>query len=232
MNNLCIIPARGGSKRIPRKNIRDFFGKPVMSYAIETAIESALFSEVMVSTDDDEIKNIALSYGAFVPFMRSMKNSNDHATTFDVIQEVLLTYKKLGKDFDYVCCLYPCTPLNTVSNMQTAFQLLLEKRFETVFTISQYSTPIYRALKVEDNYVLPIFPSNELIRSQDLAKAYYDAGQFYWMNVDRLLLNKKMISDVSGFIELDELQIQDIDNESDWEMAKFKYLIFNSDKHH
>ena len=147
MANLCIIPARGGSKRIIRKNIKNFLGKPIIAYSIEAAIGSNLFDVVMVSTDDKEIKKIAVSHGAIVPFLRSKKNSDDFATTYDVIEEVLLNYKKLGENFDYACCIYSCAPFVTNEKLQDSFKLLRINKLDTVFPIMQFGFPIQRALK-------------------------------------------------------------------------------------
>ena len=153
MPNICIIPARGGSKRIPRKNIKEFSGKPIIAYSIEAAINSGLFDEVMVSTDDIEIAKIAIQYGASVPFMRSDKTANDFATTFDVIQEVLQEYELLNKKFDFTCCIYACAPFVTDEKLIDSFQVLQENKFDSVFPIMPYGFPIQRALKKEEDKV-------------------------------------------------------------------------------
>ena len=153
MKNLCIIPARGGSKRIPKKNIKDFLGKPIIAFSIEAAIKSGLFDEVMVSTDDIEIAYIAKKYGAKVPFMRSEKNSDDFATTFDVIEEVINSYKELAVEFDNFCCLYSCAPFVTSEVLLKAYNHLNDKRFDSVFPIIAYSFPIQRSLRVDQGKV-------------------------------------------------------------------------------
>ena len=140
--NLCIIPARGGSKRIPRKNIKDFLGKPIIAYSIEIAIQSEIFDEVMVSTDDTEIASIAKDYGAKVPFMRSSTTANDHATTFKVVEEVLSNYRSLNKKFNFVCCLYSCTPLVTLNRLVETFQLLTNSDFDSTFPVMRFGQPI------------------------------------------------------------------------------------------
>lgn len=227
MNNIAIIPARGGSKRIPKKNIREFLGKPIISYSIETAIKSGLFKEVMVSTDDQEIANLAIKNGAKVPFLRSTMNSNDFANTYDVIQEVILQYEMNGEKYDNVCCIYPCAPLIIKSNLIQGYELLLEKNFDTVFPIVKYSTPIERALKIEKSKVIMANKKYVISRSQDLDSYYFDAGQFYWMKINTIKSNKNIYNDNTGAIVLDDLYAQDIDNETDWKIAEMKYNLIN-----
>jgi len=226
MRKICIIPARGGSKRIPRKNIKLFLGKPIIAYSIEAAIKSQLFEEVMVSTDDKEIAEIALRYGATVPFLRSKENANDYSTTFDVIEEVLESYQKKMQSFEQACCLYPCAPFVRADILKEAYEKL--ERFDTVFPIVKYSFPIQRALERkpsgETNFIKP---ENALTRSQDLEPSYHDAGQFYWFNVKVLEENKALISANSGSIVLSEIEVQDIDNEMDWKLAELKYRLRN-----
>ncbi len=188
---LAIITARGGSKRIPRKNIRDFLGKPVIAYVIDASIKSNLFEEVMVSTDDSEIAEVAQKYGARVPFMRSAENSDDFATTDDVLVEVLEEYKKLGKNFEYACCLYPTAPFVTPQKLQQAFKLLVESQADSVFPVVAFSYPIWRSLRIENGRLVMNFPENLNKRSQDLAIAYHDAGQFYFFRVENFLTKKK-----------------------------------------
>jgi len=225
MARLAIIPARGGSKRIPRKNIKDFHGKPIIAYSIETAIKSGLFDEVMVSTDDVEIKNISLELGAKVPFLRSENTSNDTATTLEVIREVLESYKKEGKSFDEVCCIYPTAPLMKSSHL-TAGLDLLENEIASVFPVVPFSFPILRSLKLdEDNFVSMNWPEYSQTRSQDLPAAYHDAGQWYWLRPE--LISDSLYSDNSKVIILSEMEVQDIDNESDWKMAEVKWEMGN-----
>jgi len=225
MGNICLIPARGGSKRIPRKNIKEFLGKPIISYSIKAAIDSGLFDEVMVSTDDLEIADIAKKYGAKVPFMRSTKNSNDFATTFDVIKEVINYYKDQSVEFDNLCCLYSCAPFVNPKVLLSAYNQFLEKKFDTVFPIIPFSFPIQRALRVNQGKVSMILEDNLNIRSQDLEKSFHDAGQFYWCNTKRLLSSEKLITANSGGIEISELDAQDIDTHRDWVLAELKYKL-------
>jgi len=227
MNNIAIIPARGGSKRIPRKNIREFLGKPILSYSIDVALKSGLFCEVMVSTDDEEIANIALEYGANVPFLRSSLNSNDYATTFEVIDEVIGVYENKNLKFENICCIYSCAPLIIKSKIIEAYELLLKNNFDSVFPVVKYSTPIQRALKFENNKIFMNNDQFEKSRSQDLDSYYFDAGQFYWLNSKVIGMKKNIYTKNSGAIVLSDVHVQDIDNETDWKLAEMKYKLIN-----
>jgi pseudaminic acid cytidylyltransferase len=231
MSNLAIIPARGGSKRIPRKNIKLFLGKPIIAYSIEAAINSGLFDEVMVSTDDAEIANIANKFGATVPFIRSEKTSNDFATTFDVVVEVINSYKVRGIEFESICCIYPCAPFVSEQKLNSAYNLLVDKHFDTVFPVIQFGFPIQRSLRIDDHGKISFFyPEHALSRSQDLLPSFHDAGQFYWMNVVSCIEQQKIITANTGSIVITELEGQDIDNELDWKLAELKYEILQSIK--
>jgi pseudaminic acid cytidylyltransferase len=223
--NLCIIPARGGSKRIPRKNIKIFLGKPIIAYSIEAALKSFLFEEVMVSTDDEEIANIAIKYGATVPFLRSTNTADDFATTSDVINEVLFQYDESDMFFDNICCVYPCAPFVTSQKLIKSYQLLTERQFEAVFSVMQFSYPIQRALQIQNNRVSYIQPEFASSRSQDLEKAYQDTGQFYWFTSKSFKINNKIVTDKCGAIIVSELEVQDIDNETDWKLAEMKIQL-------
>jgi pseudaminic acid cytidylyltransferase len=227
MRNLCIIPARGGSKRIPRKNIKTFLGKPIIAYSIEAALQSQLFDEVMVSTDDSEIADIAKKYGATVPFMRSKHNANDFATTYNVIEEVFDSYSSnLNQKFDYACCIYPTAPFVTAVNLKKAFDLLLEKGFDTVFPVMRFGFPIQRALTKSETGLTQFFNKQyQNSRSQDLEPAFHDAGQYYWFDVKKCLTVGSLITDNCGSIEIKETEGQDIDNEVDWKLAELKYEL-------
>ena len=230
MKNLCIIPARGGSKRIPRKNIKSFLGKPIIAYSIEAALKSNLFNEVMVSTDDKEIADLALNYGANIPFFRSSKNSDDFATTVDVILEVINEYKTLDKFFDNICCVYPTAPFTTEYKLRDAYNKLEKENLDTVFPIMPFGYPIQRSLKIENDKVVFFSPEYEKSRSQDLEQAYHDAGQFYFLKEKEFLLNKTIFSANAGGIIISEMEAQDIDNESDWKLAELKYELIQSTK--
>ncbi|MFV0536876.1 MAG: pseudaminic acid cytidylyltransferase [Dysgonomonas sp.] len=223
MANLAVIPARGGSKRIPRKNIKDFCGKPIIAYSIEVALESGLFDEVMVSTDDGEILEIAKKYGAEVPFMRSKENSNDYATLSDVVDEVKLSYLKENKYFEYICCILPTSPLITVESLKRGYWELIEKNADSVSPVVRFSYPIQRALRMINNKIQMFDSKYRYSRSQDLESAYHDAGQFYWMKYDVGLRGKEKY----GF-EIPESQSQDIDNDIDFEIAQMKYRLLKN----
>ena len=227
LNNLAIIPARGGSKRIPRKNIKDFLGKPIIAYSIEAAINSNLFCEVMVSTEDSEIAEIAREHGASVPFYRSAKNASDFATTIDVINEVLFEYKnKLNKVFEFVFCIYPTAPLIQLADLIGGYELLKTNEFDSVFPIVQFSYPVQRGLIISDEMTLSyLHPEFEKKRSQDLSKVYHDAGQWYAINPAKI--KKSLMTDNSGYFLLDETHVQDIDNQTDWELTELKYKMIN-----
>lgn len=231
MPSIAIIPARGGSKRVPRKNIKFFLGKPIIVYSIETALKSNLFDEVMVSTDDEEIAEIAKEHGANVPFLRSEKTSDDYATTVDVIEEVLHSYKELDKEFEIGCCIYPTAPLISSEKLRESFTLLKSQSFDTVFPVVQYSYPIQRALKIDQQDRMELFfKENKKIRSQDLKTSYHDAGQFYSFSVNQFLTKKELWTKNTGVIVLNELEVQDIDTITDWKLAELKYELIQSTK--
>jgi N-acylneuraminate cytidylyltransferase len=224
-NCLAIITARGGSKRIPRKNIKNFLGSPIIKYSIDAALKAGCFTEVMVSTDDEEIAALAISLGAKVPFMRSHENSNDFATTAEVITEVLGMYKKAGQHFDYACCIYPTAPFVTDFKLQQAYKMLIEKNAETVVPVVSFGFPILRSLKIENGMIKMNWPEYISTRSQDLAPAYHDSGQFYFIKTDLFLKNKKLFSENSVGYEMPESEVQDIDTEEDWKVAEIKYTF-------
>ena len=225
MSIIAIIPARGGSKRIPKKNIKLFLSKPVIAYAIEAVIESKLFDEVMVSTDDAEIAEIAQQYGAKIPFLRSEATSNDFASTADVLIEVLRNYEKSGQTFDYACCIYPTAVFVTAEKLQEAFHLLEQKKYLSVFPVMSFNYPIWRSLKNENGKLSMNYPEYQNSRSQDLPVAYHDAGQFYFFKPEVLFNEKTLFTSNSGGIVIDELEGQDIDNLTDWVIAEMKYKI-------
>ena len=230
MKRIAIIPARGGSKRIPNKNIKDFFGKPILAYSIEAALGSGLYDEVMVSTDCKLIKDVALQYGAKVPFLRSSINSNDFATTFDVIEEVIEWYSQKGINFKEATCIYACAPFTTINLLKKSFQLL-EKGCDCVFPVLPYSHPIQRAVEVsKDGKIIPFFDLNDTARTQDFKKAYHDAGMFYTFDTVKLLINKSLRTENTIALEINELCAHDIDNENDWKLAELKYNLFLNEK--
>lgn len=231
MKALAIITARGGSKRIPRKNIKSFLGKPILAYSIEAALNSGIFSEVMVSTDDEEIAEIAKKYGAKVPFFRSEKTSNDFATTNDVLLEVIDEYEKRGCSFDIAACIYPTAPFITAGRLKEAFDTLAGSDCDTLIPVVPFSYPVQRALLSKDNRLVFEYPQYLDSRSQDLEPHYHDAGQFYFFKPERFKETRKlMLGNIVPLI-LSELEVQDIDNETDWKLAEIKYnLIHNGDR--
>lgn len=229
MANLCIIPARGGSKRIPGKNIRDFLGKPIIAYSIEAAFSSDLFDEVMVSTDDEKIASVAEKFGAKVPFMRSKRNADDFAGTADVLIEVLDQYQILfNSSFQNACCIYPTAPLVKKIDLMNGYNLLNDLTLDSVFPIVPFSYPILRGLKRKSNgLTVMAWPEYKQSRSQDLETIYHDAGQWYWFNPKTLKNKKTLFGEHIGSIILNELAVQDIDNEIDWRMAELKYNLLS-----
>jgi N-acylneuraminate cytidylyltransferase len=225
MSAVAIITARGGSKRIPRKNIRPFLGRPIIAYSIEAALGSDLFDEVMVSTDDDEIAEIARDQGAAVPFLRSAQTSDDHSTTAEVLREVLGQYREHGRTFDYVCCIYPTAPFVTAEKLRQAFDKLVGSRAEIVLPVARFSFPIWRAFRMEGGRLSYIWPENAPKRSQDLPPAFQDAGQFYFLRPASLRGSRVLVTENNVGIEVDEREVQDIDNEQDWQLAELKYRL-------
>ena len=225
MKALAIITARGGSKRIPRKNIKPFLGKPILEYSIEAALQSCCFQEVMVSTDDAEIAEIAKKAGAKVPFFRSVETANDFATTQDVIEEVLQAYERIGKSFDYVCCIYPTAPFVTANAIKTAMMLLEQENPDAVIPVVKFSFPPQRCVVIKDGRLQPKWPEDMLKRSQDLEPYYHDCGQFYCLKVASFMEQKAIwMKDVVPYIQ-DESTVQDIDTMEDWKIAEMKYKI-------
>lgn len=230
MNKIAIIPARGGSKRIPKKNIKNFFGKPIIAYAIEAALKSGLYNEVMVSTDSEEIAAVALKYGATIPFIRSADNSNDFATTVDVLCEVLDWYKERDVEFEFATCIYACAPFINEKLLKDSFEILINEKCDCVFPILAYSHPIQRALRFGEKGKIDTFDdSNSNYRTQDLDKAFHDAGMFYSFDVNKLLLNKSLRTSDTFAIEINELHAHDIDTENDWILAELKYKLFSNE---
>lgn len=227
MANLAIITARGGSKRIPRKNIKEFCGKPIIAYSIEAALESGCFDEVMCSTDDVEIAEVAKAYGAIVPFMRSADTSNDFATTADVLNEVIAEYQRRGKYFEYFCCLYPTAPFVNADRIRQGLEMMIATGGNGAMPVVQYSYPIQRALKICEGAIFMREPGHQKSRSQDLEPMYHDAGQYYWYRTEAFMVNPNIMSiNPLAILTLEE-EVQDIDTIADWRMAEIKYTILN-----
>lgn len=225
MKAVAIITARGGSKRIPGKNKMIFWGKPIICYSIEAALTSGIFDEVMVSTDDEEIAEIARKAGAEVPFMRSEKTANDYATTDDVLMEVLEEYEKRGKTFSYMACIYPTAPFVTPQKLQEAMQILKENQAAGVMPVVRFSFPPQRGMAIRDGRLDYCYPENADKRSQDLEPMYHDCGQFYVYDVEAFRACSGNLPDGYLPLEVSELEVQDIDNMTDWKLAELKYEL-------
>lgn len=230
MSIIAIITARGGSKRIPRKNIKKFMGRPMLGYAVEAAQKSGLFDRIMVSTDDDEIAAVARKLGAEVPFLRSKCTSDDFATTYDVIEEVLLEYKKRGENFDEVCCIYPCVPFLTAQSLLAAHAELAAD-VNSVEPICEYPVPVEWAHTIDENgFLVPRSPQALLIRSQDLAPCYYDVGMFYFARTREALAEGSLLPTPLRPFIMDVRECQDIDTMADWQMAEAKYRLLHMEE--
>ncbi|MCR4990328.1 MAG: pseudaminic acid cytidylyltransferase [Lachnospiraceae bacterium] len=225
MRTIAIITARGGSKRIPGKNIKEFCGQPMLAYSIKAALDSGIFDTVMVSTDDEKISDIAKKYGADVPFMRSEKTSDDHATTTDVLIEVLDEYEKRGEKYEMACCIYPTAPFLNGTRLKEAFETLNGSDADTLVPVVAFSYPPQRALVIENERLIFKYPEYLDSRSQDLQKHYHDAGQFYMFRTEAFIKNKDLLLGNIIPMELSEMEVQDIDNEVDWELAELKYQL-------
>lgn len=227
MKSVAIITARGGSKRIPKKNIKEFCGKPIIAYSIEAAIKSGIFNEVMVSTDSEEIADIAKQCGAQIPFFRSEDTSNDFATTSDVLEEVIKRYKECGKEFDVVCCIYPTAPFVTPKKLKDAMNLFLEKKASCVTPVVKFSFPPQRAFVVRNDRIIFQYPEYAKTRSQDLEPIYHDCGQFYILKTEDLMMQHTIVPSNTYPFVMSEEEVQDIDNLSDWEIAEAKYRVLH-----
>jgi N-acylneuraminate cytidylyltransferase len=218
---IAIIPARGGSKRIPRKNIKPFHGKPMIAYPIEAAIASGCFDKVIVSTDDTEIATVAVAHGAEVPFLRPAEISDDYATTMDVMAHAIQWCQSEGWDVEAVCCVYATAPFVLPEDLQRGYALLREPDVQFAFSVTSFPFPIQRAIKLDEFGSVSMFsPENEQMRSQDLEEAYHDAGQFYWGNTSAFLTKLSIFSPHSKALLLPRNRVQDIDKQEDWDLAE------------
>ena len=227
MKSLAIITASGGSKRIPRKNIKEFCSKPIIAYSIKAAIDSGVFDEVMISTEDEEIARISERYGAKIPFFRSEKTASDYATTTDVLMEVLDEYEKRGMHFDMACCIYPTAPFITSERLKEAVETLRKSDADTLIPVVGFSYPPQRALVIEDGRLVFKYPEYLVARSQDLEKHYHDAGQFYVFKTKAFKETGNLMKGNIIPMVLDEMEVQDIDTEQDWELAQVKYKLLH-----
>ncbi len=223
---LCIIPARGGSKRVPGKNIREFHGRPMISHPIQAVMESGLFDEVMVSTESGEIAGIAEKCGAKIPFMRSAKNSTDTAPTADVWREVIAEYEKRGRTFETVFSIYPTAALVTADDIRVAVEMLdRNPDWDGIIPLLEYDPPIQRAMQVREGVVESLCPEHNSTRTQDLESRYFDAGQFYLFRVSALKKCQSLRETRRGAMILSAWDVQDIDTEEGWRLAELKYQM-------
>ena len=245
MSNLAIITARGGSKRIPKKNIKEFCGKPIIAYTIEAALASGLFEEVMVSTDSEEIAGVAAEYGAVVPFYRSAECAGDFATMYDVLTEVVGEYENRGRHFNNYCCLYPTAPFITAERLKDAYDRFVESNAALLDPVVRFSFPPQRGMRIVEGALEFVAPENAWKRSQDLETMYHECGQFYFFSNDFYDVNGNSIKVRPNEINppkmdlysedgvkkriiayvMPEIEVQDIDNQDDWDIAEVKYRI-------
>ena len=226
--NVAIIPARGGSKRIPRKNLRDFCGQPIIAYSIRTALQSNLFDHVVVSTDDAEIATLAMQYGAKVPFMRPAELANDHASTAAVMHHAVGACRQLGWDVQRLCCLYATAPFVEVSDLQAGLALLdmlaTGALVQYAFSATRFAFPVQRAIRIDiKGAIEPVWPENIPKRSQDLEHLFHDAGQFYWGRNAAFEASLPIFATHSRAVLLPQHRVQDIDDEDDWARAEWLY---------
>lgn len=221
---LAIIPARGGSKRIPRKNIKPFCGKPMIAWSIEAALQSACFDRVIVSTDDAEIAEVARQHGAEVPFMRPAELSDDHTGTIPVIRHAIEWFNQQGQSVEQACCLYATAPFVSVEDLRRGLEILQGNSCDYAFSVTSYAFPIQRAIRINGNGRVEMFsPEHFNTRSQDLEEAFHDAGQFYWGRAGAWLQGKLIFSPDSLPVLLPRHRVQDIDTTEDWERAEWLF---------
>lgn len=228
--SVAIIPARGGSKRIPGKNLKLFLGKPMISYAIEAAKKSGVFDRIVVSTDSPEIAKLAVEYGAEVPFMRPPELSDDYATTDSVLMHAINWVNDNWGQANHVCCIYS-TPFVMPEFIKHGLELLIQEKATSAFTVASFAYPIFRAMKVDEQRRLEMYwPENRWKRSQDFPEAYHDAGQFYWVDAIKFAIEKKLFSSDAVPIILPLKYVHDIDTIEDWERAEIMLLSLRSEK--
>ncbi len=227
--NIAVITARGGSKRIPKKNIKEFCGRPIIEYSIQSAKEAGIFDTIMVSTDNEQIAQVARNAGAEVPFMRSRKTSDDYATTADVLKEVLEKYKEQGMIYENACCIYPTAPFVTGEKLRNALDKLLKEKRDSVIPVTSFSFPPLRGMEIKDGCLKYKWEQYSLMRSQDLEEIYHDCGQFYMLRTETFLKEGKLVTGNTGALIVPELEVQDIDNETDWKLAEMKYQLLKKE---
>ena len=227
---IAVIPARGGSKRIPRKNIRPFCGKPIIAYSIDAARDSGLFDEVVVSTDDEEIATLARQFGATTPFVRPKEISDDFTGTNAVVKHAVTWFIERGNDVSHACCIYATAPLIQDRFIREGYQRLIVSDAAFAFSITHYAFPIQRAVRLtSEGRVDSLYPEHRMTRSQDLEPAFHDAGQFYWGTARAFLDDEAVFSPRSIGVVLPRMYVQDIDTLEDWEQAEFMFRAVRSD---
>ena len=222
--NIAIIPARGGSKRIPNKNIKLFNGKPIIAYSIEAAKKTGIFDKIIVSTDSEEIAEIAKNYGAEIPFMRPNELADDYTPTVPVLLHTLDVLSKKGINPKYFCCIYATAPFCSFEYIAKGFEFISQKKVSSVFSVTSFAFSIFRALKINDKGNTEMFwPEHELTRSNDLPEAYHDAGQFYWLDSKKFIKNQNVYTSDSLPVILPRYLVCDIDTKEDWKTAEYMY---------
>ncbi|HBC87165.1 MAG TPA: pseudaminic acid cytidylyltransferase [Lentisphaeria bacterium] len=231
-SNIAIIPARGGSKRIPGKNKKVFCGKPMISYSIAAAKASGIFNRIIVTTDSQDIASMATGYGAEVPFMRPPELSDDHASTDAVVLHSLDWINANWGQADYICCIYSTAPFVRPEYLKAGLEILVREKATSAFSVTSFPYPIFRALKIETDGRLKMFwPEHRMTRSQDLSEAYHDAGQFYWADARKYAAERKLFSSDAVPVVLPRKLVQDIDTPEDWERAEAMYkVLFGQEK--
>ena len=228
LNNIAIIPARGGSKRIPKKNIKDFLGKPIIAYSIEIAISCKLFNKVIISTDDQQIKKVAIKYGAEAPFIRPKEIADDFTGTHEVIGHAVKWLEDNGEKIDYACCIYPTAPLIQKNDLVKGFEIIKTGKWNSVMAATNFSYPIFRSFEnLKDGGLKMVFPEHYNSRSQDLPEVYHDAGLFYWAKPEIWKKKPERYNKKNSIIKIPNYRIQDIDTLDDWKKAEITFKIIN-----
>ncbi|MEQ1534298.1 MAG: pseudaminic acid cytidylyltransferase [Burkholderiaceae bacterium] len=227
--NIAVIPARGGSKRIPRKNIKSFCGKPMIAWSIEAALQSGCFDHVVVSTDDDEISEVARQHGAEVPFVRPPELSDDHTSTIPVIHHAVEWFNERGQIPVQVCCIYATAPFVRADDIRRGLDVLTSAGCDYAFSVTSYPFPIQRAIRITAQGRMEMFsPEYYNTRSQDLEEAYHDAGQFYWGRATAWLTGNVIFDPHSAAVQIPRYRVQDIDTTEDWQMAEYLFRVVNA----
>lgn len=231
MKKVAIIPARGGSKRIPRKNIKDFCGRPIIAYSIQAAQKSGLFDRIIVSTDDEEIADVSRQYGAEIPFMRPKKLADDYTGTNAVMKHALEWFRDQGESVQYACCIYATAPFVQAEYLKQGYDKLVSSNKDFVFSVTTFEFPIQRAIKINCNgEIEPFYPERINKRSQDLEEAYHDAGQFYWGKAESYVNGLNVHTAASLSVVMPRYQVQDIDSLEDWRQAELLYKSFLAER--